>query len=898
MVVIGKLRSNGLVTGRDEFEETIVSNWQSFPFIYSKLYYYWSEVWKGVRYGLLILLSLTMHAVCAQTTPEKLHAITDPGRWTKAGLSIRKAMVKDSLDPEPPYLMAVYFFESTHPTFHIDSASWYQRRSSDLRKTRSATKGDVPNEGTLHKLRLRIDSAAFARARKTGTEEGYQEFITSFASAAEVQAAIALRDELGYQKAVKANTAKAYRVFMDTYPHARQWREARSRMETLEFEESTKDGKLTSFRKFVKDFPNNPHRPVAERKIFDLMTASGSPAAWLRFLSAYPESRWANRARVILYSLQREGESVPDGKWKSDSLRKERDWSGGYWVPVIKNDKYGFINEQGKEVISPRFENIPEGYRCGEITDRYLVTSRGLLARNGNMVWRGRIKDFDDLGLGYIFIATDSGGVVLHESGFRITDKPVDDAMVIANRLIGYNRNDKWTVVSLGGHPLVSGFDDLAVLDSVVQLSRNKKKMLTTPSRIARVAEGGSIKEDFVFDETRKWGDQHYWVRNGVLEGVIDGSLNFVIPLDRQVLKKTSFGFLATRGGNVQVQGVKGLEGKIYKQVTEQGNWLAMKDATGQHWLYDRTRGKFSGGDSTWFRGRLAFVQKGDSIRVFLPDGKFVPVLRDAPIQFREAKDSSAFMVIEDKKKKVVYDARSGSRLFAAEFDQVEPVQGSLFMVTRLNKKGLVRRDGKVVLPLEYDAIVTAGETSFSLLKDKKFGWYEAKTGMTVKPVYDRNVKAYNDKLWLAFREGGYYFLHADGKPVGGEAWEDVSPWSDSVAWVKKGGLWKLMDISSQQIRFDNIRQYQYLMETAPERIAIVQQDKVFGVLSSRRGIVVPIQYTDVVNLGTREQPLYYTERYITEAGITVLVYYDHRGRVVRSQALENDELEKITCDN
>jgi len=810
-------------------------------------------------------------------------------------------MVKDSLDPDPMFLMAVFFLDENHPTFHVDSASHYQKHAAQLRKNRPAGKRDLSDSVTLTHLRRSIDSVAFSRARKKGTEEGLQYFISNYSSAKEIAAAMEIRDEIGFQKATKTNTANSYRAFMDKYPHAKQWRRARDLMETHEFEENTRDGRLASYRKFLKNYPMNPNRPTAEKKIFEMMTAGGSPDVYLRYLSAYPDTRWAHRAEVLLFSLQREGEKVPDGRWKTDSLRKERDWTSGYWVPVIKNNKYGFINEHGQEVVSPRFEDIPEGYRCGEIVDRYIVTSRGLLARNGQMVWKGNVKDFDDLGLGYIFLATDSGGVVIHESGFRITSKPVDDAMVLANRLLAYNYKDRWSVISLAGAPLLmNAFDDVAVLDSVIQLTKNGKKILTTPARIAVVADGGSFKEGFVFDETRKWGDQHYWVRNGVLEGVIDASLNFVIPLDRQMLRKTSFGFLTTKGGKVFVQGVKNLEGKIYRQVNEQGSWLRMNDAVGKHWLYDLTRNKLISSDSTWFRGRLAFVQVGDSIRVYLPDGQHVKITRDAPIQFHESKDSSAYMIIEDKdkKKKIVYDARSGAKLFAAEFDQFEPVQSSLLLLTFQNRKGLVRRNGKVALPLEFDAIVQAGETSFSLLKDKKFGWFDVKSGMTVKPVYERNVRPYNDKLWLAYREGGYFFLHADGKPAGGEAWEDVSLWNDTVAWVKKEGMWKLMEIQSQKIRVDNVRQYRFVDESETEKIAIVQQDKVFGVMSSRRGIVVPIQYTDVINLGTHTAPLYYTERYVPEAKITVLVYFDQRGKVVRSQALETDELEKITCDN
>lgn len=847
----------------------------------------------------MLLLLLAGSNGLAQTTPGKLAAIDDAGKWRKAELSIRKAMLKDSLNPDPPYLLAVFFFSSAHNTFHVDSADHYQRLSARLSMDRPTTKKSILDSEGLNKLRLSIDSAAFARAKRLDTEAAYQSFITHYRRARYAPDAVELRDNKAFGAAAKSNTAKSFHAFLVKYPKSQRAKEARTKLDRLEFEEATKDKKLGSYQKFYKENPDNTHRPVAEKKIFELMTAPGSPKALLRFVGEYPESRWSPRVRAILFSLQREGESVPGNQWKSDSLRKEKDFSAGYWVPVIKSGRYGFINEQGKEVISPRYESIPEGYRCGEISDRYLVVSRGLLARNGKMIWTGKVKDYDDLGLGFIYIATDSGGFVLHESGFRINTLPADDAMIIANRLLGINMKDRWSMFSLMGVPLMeSEFDDLAVLDSVVQLTKNKKKILTTPSRITRVALGAEFKEDLVLDETRKWGDQHYWVRNGVLEGVIDANLRFLIPLDRQVLRKTSFGFIATKGGSQYIEGIKTLDGKGYKQVAELGGWVRMKDLGGRHWLFERKKSTLTEGDSVWFRGQLAFLQLGDSIRACLPDGRSVAFALDAPHQLAVTRDSAAFMVLDDRKKKSVYDVKSGKKLCTIEMDQVEPLTGSLLLITKLGKKGLAKTDGRIILPPEYDAIVSAGEQTFSLLREKKFGWFDARSGSLMKPLYDRNVKPYNAKLWLAFRDNGYGFVQPDGKPLGPYAWEDVNVWSDSVAWVKQGGTWKLIEILTQKIKLDNVRSFKIISENAPEKLAIVQQEKAYGVVSSRRGVVVPIQYTDVINLGTRELPLYYSERFITEAGITVIVYFDHRGKTVRSQALEADELEKITCDN
>ncbi len=77
-----------------------------------------------------------------------------------------------------------------------------------------------------------------------------------------------------------------------------------------------------------------------------------------------------------------------------------------------------------------------------------------------------------------------------------------------------------------------------------------------------------------------------------------------------------------------------------------------------------------------------------------------------------------------------------------------------------------------------------------------------------------------------------------------------------------------------------------------------LHRENAFGVISNRRGIVVPMQYSDIVNLGSKEVPLYFTERHIEEAGISVVVYYDSFGKIIRKQAMEADEFEKIYCGN
>ena len=313
----------------------------------------------------------------------------------------------------------------------------------------------------------------------------------------------------------------------------------------------------------------------------------------------------------------------------------------------------------------------------------------------------------------------------------------------------------------------------------------------------------------------------------------MDARLNFLIPLDRQILRKTSFGFLREKEKKLYIQGIQKFENKPYAAVFEQGNWIRMQAPGGRYLLYEKTFDQLVEGDSAWFKGQIAFMLTGDSVSAFLPAGQKLSFHSKSLFRLIEYKDSTAWIVLDEKKKKTVYDAASGLKLFTLEFDQIEAVSPKIFLITRANKKGLIREDGQVLVPLEYDAIVAAGDHSFSLLKDKKFGWYDAGTKQLMKPMYDRNVKSYNDHFRLAFKEKGYAFIRPDGTPLGNFEWEDFQYWNDSEAWVKKNFQWMLLTIHEQKIILDRIRSFSTILDSPAEKIYNVRQDNATGVISN-----------------------------------------------------------------
>ncbi len=855
---------------------------------------------------LCFLLLFASAPALAQIAPEKvaMDRMEKKGKWPRVEQGFRKSLSKDSINPETRYNLSLYYFAQGNPSRNLDSAYKYSKSSLRSLQFLPPKERDrlrrVPLDSTLL-LRLisGIDSASFEKVKSQNTEVAYQNFIDRHKTASQRSAAIELRDEVAFLEALKINTWNSFQKFIGKYPLSHRKVEAQGRYEKLLYDDKTTDRRLSSYIKFHKQFPESPYRSQAEISIFELSTASGSKESFKWFLANYPSGKSSARAKNILYRLQSgDEEDLFNDSWMTDSLRTVEQLNRSYWVAIFKSGKYGFIDEHGTDVITPAFDMIADDYRCGDIHDRVLVTSSGLISRNGKRLWSGSVSEAKEIGSGYLLLTTDSGRYVIHESGFRVGSR-ISEAQVVVNRLIGLERNKKWAIYSLAGKSLLPFvYDGITSFDSLIVLIKGEKKIITTPARIGRLTEKVSLPEDKVFDDVRRWGPQQYWVRIGLLEGVVDANLNFIIPLDRQQLRKTPFGFVRAKDGQMFIKGIPRFENITYKAVTVQAGWVQMQTQEGKYQVYDKGLDRLASGDSAWFQGQLAFLQSKDSLKAYLPSGQRLSFPRSVAFQIKEYRDSSTWLILDDKKRKVVYDAVSGIKLFTMEFEQIEAVSPEIFLITRQNKKGLLTEEGKVLVPIEYDAIVVTEPNGFSLLKEKKFGWYDAVKKQLVKPIFDRNIKSYNKSLRMAFKDNGYGFIHPDGKPLGNFEWEDVVYWNDSTAIVKKNFQWMVIDINSGKTKIDRIRNYTAVKDTPLEKIYIVRQDNTFGVISNKRGVIVPMQYSDVVNLGNSETQLYFTERHIEEAGISVVVYFDHNGKIIRKQAMEAEEFDKIYCDN
>jgi hypothetical protein len=803
-----------------------------------------------------------------------------------------------------PVRVRTVFFSHENPDFQIDSAYWYTMSAlADFQvssvKERDKMKRFPLDSLVLVRYRQRIDSAAFVRARHADTEEAYLIFLGSFPLAAERDEAKLLRDAAAYRDATKENTFEAFLRFLQKYPQASQAVEARAHYDRLLFQARTADKRLSSYRNFLKQYPQTPHRREVEKNIFEITTASGTVQGFEAYLAEYPSSSFSSRARNILYHLLADEHTdfVPPSCIQSDSLSKVARLAKGYLVPFLSRGNFGFMDPEGKAVIADQAREIGKEYLCGNITEDLLVLPDKIVSRNGAVVFAGTVTSLEDLGYGFLTIETKDCIRVLHKTGFSIGDGCIQDAKALNGKLLALQKNNRWSVWTLAGKMLQPyTWDDISFIKDVILFHKNNKIILATTQAIAAIADQEKWNPGDSYDEVKRWPGEQLWVRNGERQGVLNQTLGIYVELEKQVLNHYFFGCAANTSEGIKLFNMEGKGASSFKKIEVSDPWVVVK--TNESWrLFDPGTLQYASPsyDSMTTAGPFAVGMSTDSVRFYFNKDTFLDIRRPARFEFVPGKDSSSFLMVDQDDKKTIYDHQA-HRLFTVACDKVQYGGQGLFIIHKKEKKGLVNAQGKLLLPVEYDAIGSAGNDVISLLKSMKFGLFDHKKRKLIKPQYDKNLVLYNGEVITAFKDGAYGFLGWDNKPLGKFEFNEIRYWSDTTALVKKNFQWMLYSITSGKVALDKIKNYKLIHDTPDEKLAIIHQENNYGVIHSKKGVIIPLTFSDIVNVGSPERPTYFTEKHVEEASIFVVIYYDSEGRMLRKEVYEQEDYDRIYC--
>ncbi|NJM24578.1 MAG: WG repeat-containing protein, partial [Bacteroidia bacterium] len=441
-------------------------------------------------------------------------------------------------------------------------------------------------------------------------------------------------------------------------------------------------------------------------------------------------------------------------------------------------------------------------------------------------------------------------------------------------------------------------WDDVQSIRGAVALKRDGQWLLATPAQLARAANLEAIDFKGPFTEVRSTLSG-IWVRNDDEEGLLDATLAELIPVARQTITEKEFGAVIKSVAGEQIYITGGRLSPLFQKVKASDPWMAVRQSSRWH-LYDPAQMTVASPayDTLVFYGPFAAGINADSTTVFFTTEKRLDFV-NAQFEFVPGKSAAYFLLVTRDKSKMLFD-KSGNKLFDVTYESIQYLDRGFFLISKKGRhgvdKGVINVEGKLVVPMDYDAAGNYSEGKLPVLKNMKFGLTDLANNKTIKPQYDKNLISYNATFVVAYKGGRYGFITWDSKPHTEFEFDEVKPWNDSTALVKKDSQWMLLDIAHREVLMDRIRHYRVVRDDADEKVLIVIQDNHFGVISNRHGTVIPATFSDIINIGSPEKPFYFTEKHVEEASLFVVIYYDAAGKYITRQTYEPDDYDRIYC--
>ncbi|GCC52779.1 hypothetical protein SanaruYs_30180 [Chryseotalea sanaruensis] len=840
--------------------------------------------------ALVLLLSLQGYS---QLAPERL-AWNNLGKenWNKTEMQVKKALRKDSLNLGAIYTYAWFYFTAANPKFNIDSASLLahkaqQHFSSFTKKDKEKNLRFPFDSLGLQKLRTYIDSTAFNRAKQLNSVEAYSYFINNYASSSQLSRAIELQEEVAFLDALKENTYQSFQAYINTYPQSSRAEEASKRYEKLLFESKTKDQKLNSYVHFLEEYPQTPFKKLVEQQIFEMSTASGEVKALQEFLKINPSSAYAKQARDFLYYFLKD-QPFQLKTLLTDSLANVLALEGQTWIPFWKNGTYSFLDMKGGEHLSNLTDSLDADILCDGFIGDILLTKNKLWSRAGFLLAEN-VADFEDIGFGFLLVDYASGGTkIIHKSGLICLD---EEAKLVGHHFL-FSKNDGASLYTLTGRKLLSGnWSEVISFGDVIAFKDSQGFKLVSAANLGLHANAQPILYTNYFDEVKSIDEKYIWVKKGDQTGLLDLNLQFVLPLTQQHIEKAGNTILIKSNKQIKTF-AKGKAGEPYDDLQLTESWMLGKHL-GQYHLTSRSNNKSTTMDSAYLLSFAAIGYRNDSTFVFVNTSRHyfsglleVTLLKNANV---------SYVMVSDQNNKIVVN-ENGEKLFSVQADNLECVSADYFTYQKRDKRILINKKGLIVPLPDFDAFGSATTLGIPVLANKKFGLINRKNDRIIKPTYNRNLNAYNDKLIVAYKNDAYGFIGWDDKPIGKFEYDEIQYWNDSVALVKHNFSWRFLDLSSFNFRLGKISEFVSFKNASEEHFLIYKQDNFYGVLSNRRGVILEPTYTSIENLGNSEQPFYMTDKYVEEAEIHIVIYYNQTGKQVRRQIYEEDEFEYILC--
>tara|TARA_B100001175_G_scaffold59598_1_gene48247 strand:+ start:6439 stop:9198 length:2760 start_codon:yes stop_codon:yes gene_type:complete len=812
------------------------------------------------------------------------------------------------------------------------------------------------NQNSIDSLTIVIDKNAYEIALKKNNVDGYENYMKKYPKSKNYSNAFDKRNALVYESIKKLNTWRAYQYFIQSFKGAKEIGEAREKYERLLYEEKTKDKTLGSYRLFLSQNKNTPFRGEIEKNILHISTETNEEKEYVNFLESFPNSKYYTEAVQYLYYTSNKNikayKKYFDQAGIYDSLNNIIEIESTPFLAFYENDKYGFIDSTGNTTINPKFSSIKKEYLCQVIMDDFLLVNEGnekiIINKIGDIIYKGDFIDIENLGNSFIKIIKENKMELVHKSGKSIFSGKIDNAYVIGEKFILIEQDESYELISFTGRKLLSSkFDDVMQEGPFLIFEKNEKFAISNYDNLSKIIKNKKEKLNFYYDDFELVNKNLICFTEDT-EELFDSNLNLIIekakqniyPIDKGWITKNENGFKIFSYTldfkfSSEFQNIEHNKSFISTKISDK--WNVYSISTGENIIQDYDSVKLLTDSIIWLRNensdKLFFSNKQE---VTIDTSSVINILKanentDTDISYIRVSDSKDVNIYSEEGEKLpkmeffhvvkkgdtfnklaaLYKVKQseilsmnnksntnliiGEKIKVKGYTPKKLLKDNLFEIEEAGKKGIVDRQGKLILEKVYDGIRLIDDNNISLLKNEKFGVYNISNNKLIEPKYFNELEPYDSARYIAKDFFRFGIIDFNGNIILPFEYQSIQFWNSNSVILKKSDKYSIYNIENKNELIGNINKIS-LIKDNDEKVIKIETSSGMGVISNiKQEILSPI-YDNIQIVNYLSSSFYIAKQLLNEANLLVNLYVDSNGKIIKNQALKIDEKNKLEC--
>jgi hypothetical protein len=460
---------------------------------------------------------------------------------------------------------------------------------------------------------------------------------------------------------------------------------------------------------------------------------------------------------------------------------------------------------------------------------------------------------------------------------------------------LAYLDEDGWGLESITGIPMFKAeFDTLDQFDDYLILSKAGKWAIHPIEEFYALLDKEELDLKLSYDSLAVLSGERLFIQLGDKTGVLDKQLQTIIPLGEPTIELLEDGYFLETNDSI-------LDSRLakvwYSDIRFNEEWtIGLR--SGSQDLYYRGE-KFAEVTKAELLGKSAVLvsQAEKNYCYFKPNAKIELKAGEEikPIRKMGEKSVVRHYLFTDQRNRQSVINEAGKRVKIPRFDRLIDL-GEDYMI--FSVKGLVYNildnKGQVVLK-NIDAATSLDSGYISYLSNGKFGLLNIRNQTLIEPKYDKPLRRYDEKRFIIEEEGKLGLIDRFDSLYLGTKYEAILPLNDSIAVLKENFRWTFWNLNKGRFMLDNVSDYwEY-----PTDIGVffkIFKGLGYGIWSPARGMILNSTYDELSIKADGNNLVFITEKWVEEADLVVLLYYDRLGELLHKTVITTRQYEELQC--